>query len=192
MRRYWSLVMVGIALWPATGQPAAAASFALTEQERLEAIRMGQRSVITEEFGAEWKVRDASGQTLTVMTSYHRLALAARNSAFKKEALKPREIEAVRREAEGKLAFWVTLRGGKPDFARFFAPVLLDGKSEIRASFVQNERTALREDDGRYAARCLYVFPIEGLNPRGRVILVVRDPDDREMAKFTVDLSAMR
>lgn len=192
MRRYWSLVMLGIALWPATGQPAAAASFALSERERLDAIRTGQRSVVHEEFGAEWRARDDAGQALTVVTPYHRLALAARNAAFKKEVLRPRDIESALKESEGKLAFWVTLRGGRPDFARFFAPVLLDGGSEIKASFVQNERTALREDDGRYAARCLYVFPAEGLNPRGRVTLVVRDPDDREMAKFTVDLSAMR
>lgn len=192
MRRYWSLVMVGIALWPATGQPAAAASFALSERERLDAIRTGQRSVVREEFGAEWRARDDAGQALTVVTPYHRVALAARNAAFKKEVLRPRDIESVLKESEGKLAFWVTLRGGRPDFARFFAPVLLDGASEIKASFVQNERTALRDDDGRYAARCLYVFPAEGLDPRGRVTLVVRDPDDREMAKFTVDLSAMR
>jgi hypothetical protein len=189
--RYWSLVMVGIALWPTIGQPAAAASFALSEPDRLDAIRTGQKSVVHEEFGAEWRARDAAGQALTVVTPYHRLALAARNAAFKKEPLRPRDVEALLKESEGKLAFWVTLRGARSDFARFMTPSLEAG-AEIKASFVQNERTALREDDGRYAARCLYVFPAEGVDPRGRVTLVVRDADERERAKFTVDLSGMR
>ena len=74
----------------------------------------------------------------------------------------------------------------------FYTPTLLAGSQEMKASFVQNERTALREDDGRYAAQCLYVFPAEGLNPKGRVVLVVKDGDEREVAKFTVDLAAMR
>jgi len=190
--RYWSLVMMGIALLPATGQPATAALLALSERERADAIRVGQRSVIGDDFGAEWRLRDGAGQTLTVMTAYHRLALAARNAAFKKEPLRPRDIESALKEVGGKLTFWATLRGGRPDFARFLAPVLLSGGAEIKASFTQNERTALREEDGRFAARCLYVFPTEGLDPRGRVTLVVRDADDKEMAKFTVDLAAMR
>ena len=47
-------------------------------------------------------------------------------------------------------------------------------------------------EDGKYAARCIYVFPADGLDPRGRVTLVVRDAEEREVAKFTVDLAAMR
>jgi hypothetical protein len=86
----------------------------------------------------------------------------------------------------------VTLRGAKTDFARFYRPTLVAGKNELKARFVQNERTALREDDGRYAAQCVYVFSAEGLAPKDRVVLVVRDADEREVAKFTVDLAAMR
>lgn len=181
-----------VALWLAPAPPAAAVSFALAEAERLDAMRAGQKSVVLGEFGGEWRTRDAAGQTLTVMTPYHRLALAARNAAFKKEELKPRDIESLLKSAENKLTFWVTLRGGKVDFARSFEPVLVGGPAEVKASFVQNERTALREEDGRFAARCLYVFPVEGVAPRGRVTLLVRDADSKEMAKFTVDLSTMR
>lgn len=192
MRRIWWLAPAALALWLATGPPAAAASFTLSEAERQEALRFGRRSVASEEFGGEWKVRDGAGQSGTVMTPFHRLALAARNAAFKKETLRPRDINSVLKESSGKLTFWVTLRGARADFARFYVPVLLDGRSEIRASFVQNERTALREEDGRYAARCLYVFPAERLSGKGRLTLVVRDPDDKERARFMVDLSAMR
>lgn len=192
MRHLWILACAGIALWPAPGQPAAAASFALTVPEQQEAVRLGRKSVVSETFGGEWTSRNGAGETLAVMTPFHRLALAARNAAFKKEALKPKEIASALKESAGKLTLWVTLRGGKSDFARFFEPALLGGAADVKPSFVQNERTALRGEDGRYAARCLYVFPAEALSPKGRFTLVVRDADEKEVSKFTVDLSAMR
>ena len=158
--------------------PGEAASFVLADRDREQAIREGKKSVVTEEFGTEWRLKGASGQTLTVMTPFHRLALAARNSTFRSQEMKPKDIEALMKDYEGKLAFKVTLRGGKSDFARFYAPTLVAGSQEVKASFVQNERTALREDDGRYAAQCLYVFPAEGLSPKGRVVLVVKDAEE--------------
>ena len=192
MRRYAIFLGIGIILWPTIGQPAAAASFTPGERERQDAIAVGRRSVVSEEFGAEWRARNASGETLIVMTPFHRLALAARNAAFKGEPLKPKEIDTAVKETSGKLMVWVTLKGGTPDFARFYAPVVLEGKTEIKPSFVQNERTALRAEDGAYAARCLYVFPAAGLSGTGRFTLVVRNPDEKEVSTFTVDLSAMR
>jgi len=192
MRRYAILLGIGIILWPTIGQPAAAASFTLGERERQDAIAAGRRSVVSEDFGGEWQARNASGETLSVMTPFHRLALAARNAAFKGEPLKPKEIDTAVKETSGKLMVWVTLKGGAPDFARFYTPVLLDGKAEIKPSFVQNERTALRAESGGYAARCLYVFPAAALGGKSRFTLVVRNPDDKEVSTFTVDLSAMR
>ena len=172
--------------------PGAGGGAGRRDARRGRVVRAGKKSVATEEFGTEWRLKDASGQTLTVMTPFHRLALAARNSTFRSQELKPKDVEALMKDYDGKIAFQVTLRGGKTDFARFYTPTLVAGAQEVKASFVQNERTALREDDGRYAAQCLYVFPAEGLNPKGRVVLVVKDADEREVAKFTVDLAAMR
>jgi hypothetical protein len=197
MRRYGILSLIVIALgggvlWPVTGQSAGAASFALSDRDREDAIVAGKRSVVSEDFGGEWRARNPSGETVTVMTPFHRLALAARNAAFKNETLKPKEVDTVLKESTNKLTVWVTLRGGTPDFARFYAPALLGGKSEIKASFVQNERTALRAEDGGYAARCVYVFPAEGLTPKGRYTLVVRNSDEKDVSTFTLDLSAMR
>ena len=192
MRRYAILLGIGIILWPTIGQPAAAASFTLGERDRQDAIAAGRRSVVSEEFGAEWRARNASGETLTVMTPFHRLALAARNAAFKGEELRPKDIDSAVKETDGKLTVWVTLKGRSADFARFYSPVLLDGKTEIKPSFVQNERTALPADDGGYAARCLYVFPAAGLGGKSRFTLVVRNPEEKEVSTFTVDLSAMR
>ena len=48
-----------------------------------------------------------------VMTPFHRLALAAQNSAFKSQDLKPKDVEALLKEPEGKLVPWATLRWGR-------------------------------------------------------------------------------
>jgi hypothetical protein len=164
----------------------------LTPRDRDEAMRAGRRSVIDESWGGEWRVDAGAGQVVTVMTAFHRLALAARNSAFQDRELKARDVEALLKEQGGKLVFWATLRGSRVDFARFYVPKLVAGREEIKASFTQNERTALRGDNGQYTARCQYVFPMEGLDPRATVTLLVRDVEEQVVAKFTVDLSAMR
>ena len=188
---YLLLAVAGLAL--TVTRPLDAASFGLTPGERDAAIRIGKRSVVSEDFGAEWRVGgDAPGQTLTVMTPFHRLALAARNSAFKSQELRQRDVDSLLKDQEGQLVLWATFRGPKADFARFYSPALVRGQQEIKASFAQNERTALREEDGRYTARCMYVFPVDGLDPKGKVTLVVKDPDDKPVGRFTVDLSAMR
>ena len=171
--------------------PLDAASFALTSPDREEAMRVGRRSVTTESWGGEWRVSGEEGQVVTVMTPFHRLALAARNSAFQDKELKPREIESVLKD-QGKIVLWATLRGTTADFARFYTPALMARQQAIKASFTQNERTALRGDDGKFTARCVYVFPAEGLDPRATVTLLVRDGEDKVVAKFTVDLSTMR
>jgi hypothetical protein len=175
------------------GGPADAASFILTPAERDEAIRLGKRSIVSEEFGGEWKVGgERPGQSLMVMTPFHRLALAARNSAFKSQELPAREVEALLKGEEGRLTLWAALQGEKADFARFYTPVLVTGQQEIKATFRQNEHTGRREESGSYTARCLYVFPAERLAPNQTLVLIVRDPDDKPVARFTVHLAAMR
>jgi hypothetical protein len=184
--------MMAAALSLICSAPLDAAVFTLTPQDREEAMRVGRRSVTTESWGGEWRVSGGEGQLVTVMTPFHRVALAARNSAFQDKELKPRDVDAVLKDQQGKVVLWATLRGAKVDFARFYTPALMARQQEIKASFSQNERTALRGDDGKFTARCLYVFPAEGLDPRATVTLLVRDGDEKLVAKFTVDLSAMR
>ncbi len=189
--RWWcSALAIGLSL--VSISPLDAALFTLTPRDRDEAVSIGRRSVVTEGWGVEWRVEGAAGQLVTIMTPFHRLALAARNSAFKSQELSQRDVEKVLKDQEGKLALWTTLRGSRVDFARFYAPVLLFHQTEIKASFTQNERTALRGDDGQFTARSLYVFPVEGVDPRGTVTLLVRDAEEKLVAKFTIDLAVMR
>ena len=189
--RWWSLALAA-ALSLVSNAPLDAALFTLSPRDRDEAMSIGRRSVVTEGWGGEWRVEGAAGQLVTVMTPFHRLALAARNSAFKNQEMSPRDVEKVLKDQEGKLVLWATLHGNRADFARFYAPALLFHQAEIKASFTQNERTALRGDDGQFTARSLYVFPTEGLDPKGTVMLLVRDADEKMVARFTIDLAVMR
>jgi len=173
--------------------PLSAASFSLTEQETAAAIEVGQQSVGSEEFDREWRMDGAGGSSVTVLTPFHRLALAARNATFKNEPLKRREIEELLKEHQGRLIVRASLHGDRVDFARWYHPLLLvPGREPVKPSFVQNERTALHQEDGRYLARCVYSFPTAGLNPRGQATLLIRDRDGRDVARFTLDLGTMR
>ena len=172
--------------------PAAAAALALGEAEMREAIRVGERSVTSETFDAEWRVRNARGDLVLVMTPFHRLVVAARHAAFRNEPLKAGEPGKLLAEQKDRLVVWVHLTGAREDFARFYQPRLAVGDHEIKATFVQNERTAARQEDGSFLARCVYTFPTREITGRSQVELVVADVDGRQVTAFTIDLAAMR
>jgi hypothetical protein len=185
-------LVVSMALVLLAAGGAAAASFTLDDGARQAALKAGERSTLVEGFDREWQVAGGGGETLIVLTPFHRLLLAARNATFKNEPLKPAEIERVLKQDAQRLIVWVSLRGRSEDFARHYVPRLLEGTRDIKATFVQNERTAPRQDDGAYVARCVYGFPIRDLSDRSRVELAVADSDGRDVSRFTIDLSKMR
>jgi hypothetical protein len=184
-------VVLAIAL-AATNVPAVAASFALSQREQKQALVVGQRSVINETFGGEWRIVQGSGESVEVVTPFHRLALAARNAAFKNEPLKPQDQEKMLTELKDRLMFWVYLQGPSEQFARHFSPRLLVDDREIEPALVQNERTAVRQDNGRYLARCVYWFPTKDLTGTSRPVLVVRDAEGQPVTRFAIDLARMR
>ena len=187
MRR--ALAALVLALCPAA---AAGATLTLEAQAQQEAIRAGERSVGDDAFDAEWRVRNASGETVTVLTPFHRLVVASRHATFNGKPLKPGESQRLLREGRERLVFMVQLRGGAEDFARRYVPKLVVGEREIKPAFVQNERTAARQDDGRYAARSVYGFPTRDLDARSVATLIVADVDGKEVSRFAVDLAKMR
>jgi hypothetical protein len=186
-----ALVVIVVAALGVAGD-AAAASFTLDEAQKRAAVQAGERSTLTEGFDREWRVAGAGGDSLTILTPFHRLLLAARHAAFRKTSLRPTEIERVLKQDAQRLVVWAHLHGRTEDFARHYLPRLVDGTREIRASFVQNERTALRQADGAYLARCVYGFPTRDLDGRRRVVLMVSDSDGRAVSQFTIDLASMR
>ena len=171
---------------------AEAASFTLDAGRLQEATKVGEGSVGQDEFGDEWRVRNRAGEQVLVMTPFYRVALAARQAAFRKAALKPREAERAAKEHDDRLVLWVDLKGSRPDFARQYSPRLIAGARHVEAAFIQNERTPGRGEDGTYVARCVYAFPLRALTPTATLVLVVRDPDNRQVSSFTIDLGSMR
>jgi hypothetical protein len=169
-----------------------AASFTLDPEQRSDAIRVGARSVTQEVFDTEWRVANPSGDSVIVLTPFHRIVIAARQAAFKNEPLKPEEPEKLLKSQGDRLVILAQLRGPREDFARFYAPRLIAGSVEIAPAFVQNERTAIRTDGGAYLARCTYRFPIKDLTASSRLLLVIRDADGRDVSSFTIDLASMR
>lgn len=157
-----------------------------------QAIEEGRDSLTQEEFGQEWRVRLPGGEEVVVTTPFARVALAARQAAFKGEPLQEKEIQTQLERGKGRLQFWVSVYGPRVDFARWYTAVLRDGRREIKATFAQNERTALRLEDGRYLARNIYVFPTEGLAPTGTVTLVVLTREGKEVLRTPINLGAMR
>jgi hypothetical protein len=168
-----------------------AASFTLGEAEKRAAIRVGERSRTEEVFDREWRVANGD-ESATVLTPFHRLVVAARHAAFKNGTIKPTEVERVLKQDAGRLLLWVQLRGSSEGFARHYVPRLQAGPREIMPAFVQNERTAVRQEDGVYVARCLYGFPTRDLDGRSRVQLTVADAEGRTVSRFTIDLASMR
>ncbi|MGH7324718.1 MAG: hypothetical protein ACREJ9_08725 [Candidatus Rokuibacteriota bacterium] len=191
MRRDAAVIALMVA-FAASSMPAGAALLTLGEPERQEALRTGERSVSSEVFGEEWRIVHGSGESVTVFTPFHRLALAARHAAFKKEPLKPQDQARLLEELKDRLVFWVDLHGPREDFARHLRPRLVAGTREIEPSLVQNDRTALRRENGSYLARCQYAFPTKDLSGTARVTLVVRDAEGQAVARFPIDLSRMR
>ena len=172
--------------------PVEGASLVLSNGEREQALALGERSIISESFDDEWRVKNDAGETALVLTPFHRMALAARHAAFRNEPLKPADQEKLLKEQADRLIIWANLRGTREDFARFYAPRLLLGTREIAPAFVQNERTAVPAPNGGFVARCVYGFPTKELNGKARVVLVVRDADRRDVTRFAIDLAEMR
>src|SRR5262249_59421550 len=54
--------------------PAAGASLSLSEREQKQALVFGQRSVINETFGGEWRVEQGSGDSVEGVTPVHPVA----------------------------------------------------------------------------------------------------------------------
>lgn len=175
--------------------PASALVGDLSEQGIREAIEVGIASITQDDFAEEWQLRLPGGEEVVVITPFSRLALAARHATMKGEPLSEKQQKEQIDRSKGRIQLLVTMHGG-PDrsFARFYQPVLVVDGREVKASFVQNERTPLVQDDGRLAARNVYVFPLEGLPMNGAVTLVVRGapPDQKEVLRAKIDLGKFR
>jgi hypothetical protein len=176
----------------AGAQASEGAWLTLTQKQQAEALRVGQRSITAETWGTEWRIENPSGESVTVITPFYRLAMAARNAAFENRQVKAADQDKMLSDLKERLLFSVSLKGRREDFARFYAPRLLVRDLEIEPAFVQNERTALKQDNGTYLARNTYGFPNKDIDAKSTAVLVIRDQEGEPVTRFTVDLSQMR
>lgn len=184
-----ALAALALALTPAL---AAGAALTLDDNERREAIRTGEKSVGNDAFDSEWRVNNDRGESVSVLTPFHRLVVAARHATFNGKPLKPNDPEKILKDTRDRLVLVVELQGASETFARFYLPRLVVADREIQAAFVQNERTASRQQDGRYRAHCVYGFPNRDLDGRAKAALVVADGEGRDVSRFAIDLGKMR
>jgi hypothetical protein len=179
-----------LAVWPA---PAPALVPVLSDRDIAAAIEAGDKAIAQENFDEEWRLPPGDCAEIEVTTPFYRVAAAARQAAFKNEPLADKDRQEAIDRGKGRIQLKATMHGKAVDFARWYDPVLVAGRQEIKASFVQNERTALKQEEGRFAARNIYVFPVEGLPAQGTVTLVVRHRiDKKEVCRASIDLSKMR
>ena len=173
--------------------PAQALILVLSPGDVEQALEAGRRGVVQEDFGDEWRLSLPDGSEVVVTTPFSRLATAARQATFKGEPLSDKQRQEQLDRGKGKLQLQVTMFGRTVDFARWYQPALgVDGR-EVKPTFTQNERTALKVEDGRYAARNIYVFPLEGLTARSTLTLIIRHSvEQREVLRASLDLSRMR
>ena len=183
-------ILAGMA--PVSATAAAGATFAMGDSQKRQALDYGRQSATRENYDAEWRVTNGGGETVVVLTPFHRLVIASRHATFRDEPLRPNEPDRLLREQKDRLVVALELRGPQEDFTRLYVPELEIGDRKVKAAFVQNDRTAARLDDGAYLARCTYAFPLRELRGTSRVALVVRDADGREARRFTIDLGTMR
>lgn len=189
-----ALALVAGLCWGLPG-PAAALVGDLTAEGTREAIEAGMAAITQEDFVEEWQLRLPGGEDVVVSTPFSRLALAARQATMKGESLSEKQQKEQIDRGKGRIQLLVTMHGGPSrGFARFYQPVLLVDGREVKATFVQNERTPLVQEDGRLAARNVYVFPLEGLPTNGAVTLLVRGapPEQKEVLRAKIDLGKFR
>ena len=184
-----ALAALALALVPAL---TAGAALTLDDNERREAIRTGEKSVGNDAFDTEWRVNNDRGESVSVLTPFHRLVVAARHATFNGKPLKPGDPEKILKETRDRLVLLVELQGASETFARLYLPRLVVADREIQPAFVQNERTASRQQDGRYRAHCVYGFPNRDLDGRAKAALVVADGEGRDVSRFAIELGKMR
>lgn len=194
-RRAGAALSLAALLLSGLPRPAPALVGDLTEAGIREATDAGIASITQEDFAEEWQLRLPGGEDVVISTPFSRLALAARQAAMKGESLTEKQQKEQIDRGKGRIQLLVTMHGGPSrSFARFYQPSLLVNGREVKATFVQNERTPIVQDDGRLAARNVYVFALEGLPASGVVTLVVKGapPEQKEVLRARLDFGKFR
>jgi len=169
----------------------------LSEEQKTEAISFGKRSVKKEltEFIEEWSVNKKYDGFAFITTEFLALAYASRQATFKFSTLNKFDIEDTLAKSSGKLVFRVTLFGETENFAKDYTAIIrTDGKT-IPTTFWNNPTGDPFGDDKSKPAFVTdsdYYFPADGIDPQGRIVLIIQDKDGNEVAEFPFELGKLR
>ena len=184
------LVLAWLLVWPTA---AAAMIPTLSSRDVQAALDAGEQGIAQEDFGEEWHVTYPDGVEIVVLTPFARLAHAARRAALKSEPMTDKQRQEQIDRGKTSLQLTVTMFGPSADFPKWYRAALRVGDREVKSTFDQNEATPLRLPDGRFTARNVYTFPLEGLPPRGTVTLIVNHLiRKKEVLRVPLDLGKMR
>ena len=95
-------------------------------------------------------------------------------------------------EEEGEdLQFYVELYGNSPEFAKNYHAVLETQKGVVQPSAKENRLAYPSMWPELYRAVCIYEFPTKGIDLKSQVILIVINPQGKEL-QFPFNLEKMR
>jgi hypothetical protein len=143
-------------------------------------------------FMEKWSVNLGPGKgAALLMTEFLAVAFAAEAASKNFQSLQPWEVQDARARASGKLVFSVTTFGDRPDYADGLRGWVIDGKREIQNTHWKNG-TPEKAEGGGYVADSTFWFPMDGVDPDGKVTLVIRQNGTQKEWRFPFDLSQMR
>jgi len=143
-------------------------------------------------FMKPWVVNlgDGKGGAL-LMTEFLSVAFAAQEAVHNFAALMPWEIQDAISRARYKLVFSVTTFDSDADYADGLRGwVVADGKRIQNTHWQNGAATAYK--DGKYTADSTFWFPSKGIDPQGKIELVIEHETSGRSWVFPFDLAKMR
>lgn len=170
----------------------------LTEEQKLEAISYGSSNSQAEatDFLGEWAVvLDNDKGVAILITEFLALASAAKDAIAKGTALTQFDIEdAVARSAD-KLVFRVTTFGPTMNYAKNYTAVVKSADKTVSTTYWNNSEGEGFGDGKtrpRFIADSDFYFPADGIDPNGKITLIIKDHEGNAVTQFDFDLSKRR
>lgn len=198
MTRRGLCLSITFAILLAGAEPAPAMLQKLNDEQTKDAILFGKRSVKLDifDFLKEWMVDLGNDKgTAFIITEFLALANASRDAALRQLELNKFDIEDTLAKSSGKMVFRVTVFGAKADFAKDYTASIQAGSKIIPTTFWKNnEGESYGDGKNRpaFVADNDYYFPSDGIDPNGKITLVVHDKDGKDVVKFDFDLAKLR
>jgi hypothetical protein len=170
----------------------------LTEEQKLEAINYGSTNSQADptDFLGEWAVvLDHDKGVAIMITEFLALASAAKEAISNGTALSQFDIEDAIARSKDKLVFRVTTFGPTMNFAKNYTAVVKTPTKTVATTYWNNSEGEGFGDGKtrpRFIADSDFYFPSEGIDPNGKITLIIKDQQGNVVTQFDFDLSKRR